>query len=60
LAAHARLHERACHALDPSRAELPSPSVHMVSEGDGHCGALLLGAEQLVQGLEALAVAAHA
>ena len=59
LAAHASLDERARQALDPPRAELPLPSVHVVPEGDGHAPALGLGAEELVEGLEALAFSAH-
>ena len=55
LAAHASLDERARQVLDPPRAELPLPSVHVVPEGDGHAPALGLGAEELVEGLEALA-----
>ena len=59
LAAHASLDERARQVLDPPRAELPLPSVHVVPEGDGHAPALGLGAEELVEGLEALAFSAH-
>lgn len=59
LAAHASLDERARQVLDPVRAELPLPSVHVVPEGDGHAPALGLGAEELVEGLEALAFSAH-
>ena len=59
LAAHASLDERARQALDPPRAELPLPSVHVVPEGDGPAPALGLGAEELVEGLEALAFSAH-
>ena len=59
LAAHASLDERARQVLDPPRAELPLPSVHVVPEGDGHAPALGLGAEELVKGLEALAFSAH-
>ena len=59
LAAHASFNERARQVLDPLRAELPLPSVHVVPEGDGHAPALGLGAEELVEGLEALAFSAH-
>jgi hypothetical protein len=59
VAAHASLDERVRQVLDLPRAELPLPSVHVVSEGDGHASALGLGAEELVEGLEALAFSAH-